>query len=145
MSAGLLRATDRYFAALGAYRDGDPSPIVTEMSAAALAAVANGRQLAGDILTIRQQWRDQIKARTDSSAWRLADQLFAQPVINVDRATTNLGVSAPAARASIATLVDAGVLTPTSDARRNRAWQATSVLAAIDEFSRRAGRRTAGR
>lgn len=145
VSAGLLRAIARYFAALSAYRDGDPSPIVTEMSAAALATVANGRQLADDILTIRQQWREQIKARTDSSAWRLADQLFAQPVINVDRATTDLGVSAPAARASITTLVDAGVLTPTSDARRNRAWQATSVLAAIDEFSRRTGRRTAGR
>lgn len=40
VSAGVLRATDRYFTALGAYRDGDPSPIVTEMSAAALAAVA---------------------------------------------------------------------------------------------------------
>ena len=145
VSAGLLRAPDRYFAALGAYRDGDPSPIVTEMAAAALAAVVNGRQLADDILTIRQQWREQIKARTDSSAWLLADALFAQPVINVDRAVTDLGVSAPAARASIATLVDAAVLTPTSDARRNRAWQATSVLAAIDEFSRRAGRRAAGR
>ena len=58
MHAALLRATDRYFAALGTYRDGDPSPIVTEMSAAALAAVADGRQLAGDILTIREQWRD---------------------------------------------------------------------------------------
>lgn len=145
VSAGLLRAPGRYFTALSAYRDGDPDPIVTEMSAAALAAVANGRQLAGDILMIREQWRDRIKARADSSAWRLADKLFAQPVINTDRAITDLGVSAPAARASIATLVDAGVLTPTSDARRNRAWQATSVLAAIDEFARRAGRRTAGR
>ena len=113
--------------------------------AARLARAAERRQLAGDILSIRQQWREQIKARTDSSAWRLADALFAQPVINVDRAVTDLGVPAPAARASLATLVDAGVLTPTSEARRNRAWQATSVLAAIDEFSRRAGRRTAGR
>ena len=145
VSAGLLHAPGRYFDALGAYRDGDLNPIVTEMSAAALAAVANGRQLAGDILGIRQQWREQIKARTDSSVWRLADALFAQPVINVDRAISDLGVSAPAARSSIATLVEAGVLTPTSDARRNRAWQATSVLAAIDDFSRRAGRRSAGR
>ncbi len=145
VSAGLLRATDRYFAALGAYRAGDPDPIVTEMSAAALAAVANGRQLARDILTIRQQWLDQIKARSDSSAWRLADLLFAQPVINTDRAVRDLGVSPPAARASIATLVEAEVLRPTSDARRNRAWQASEVLTAIDEFARRAGRRTAGR
>ncbi len=145
VSAGLLRATGRYFTALGDYRDGDPDPIVREMSAAALAAVANGRQLAGDILTIRQRWQDEIRARTDSSAWRLADLLVAQPVINADRAARDLGVSPPAARASIATLVEAGVLRPTSDARRDRAWQATEVLTAIDEFARRAGRRTAGR
>lgn len=66
-------------------------------------------------------------------------------MINVDHAITDLGVSAPAARASIATLVEAGVLTSISDARRNRAWQAPHVLTAIDEFSRRAGRRAAGR
>jgi hypothetical protein len=59
------------------------------VSAAALAAVANGRQLANDILELRQQWRDRVKARADSSAWRLADRLFAQPVINSDRATTD--------------------------------------------------------
>ena len=112
---------------------------------AALAAVANGRQLTGEVVAIRDAWRNQITARSDSSAWRLADALFSQPVINAERAATELDISARAARTAIDTLVTAGVLTATSDARRNRVWQAPQVLAAIDGFSQRAGRRTAGR
>ena len=145
VSAGLLRSPDRYFAALTAYRRGDIDPIVQEMSHAALAAVANGRQLTGEVVSVRDAWRNQITARSDSSAWRLADVLFSQPVINADRAATELDISARAARTAIDTLVTAGVLTATSDARRNRVWQAPQVLAAIDGFAGRAGRRTAGR
>jgi Fic family protein len=145
VSAGLLRSPDRYFSALTAYRAGDVDPIVQEMSHAALAAVANGRQLAKDVMETREAWRGQITARSDSSAWKLADVLFSQPVINADRAAIELKVSARAARSAIDTLVAADVLTPTSDARRNRVWQAPRVLASIDAFARRAGRRTTGR
>ncbi|NTW41891.1 MAG: Fic family protein [Cellulomonadaceae bacterium] len=144
VSAGLLRAPDRYFAALTAYRAGDVDPIVQEMSNAALAAVANGRQLAGEFVATREAWREQITARSDSSAWRLADVLFSHPVINADRAADELRISARAARSAIDTLVTAGVLTPMSDAQRNRVWQAPQVLGAIDAFARRAGRRAAG-
>ena len=144
VSAGLLRSPDHYFAALTAYRAGDIDPIVVEMSNAALAAVANGRQLSGEIASTRATWLTQIKARSDSAAWRLADVLFSQPVINAERAATELTISERAARNAIDTLVSAMVLTPTSDARRNRVWQAPQVLTAIDEFARRAGRRTAG-
>jgi Fic family protein len=145
VSAGLLRSPDRYFAALTAYRTGDADPIVAEMSNAALAAVANGRQLSAEIVSTRASWLTQIKARSDSSAWRLADVLFSQPVINADRAAVELEVSERVARTAIDTLVTAGVLTTTSDARRNRVWQAPQVLTAIDDFARRAGRRTSGR
>jgi Fic family protein len=145
VSAGLLRDTGRYVAALTAYRAGDIDPIVTEMSHAALSAVANGRQLSEEIVATRASWREQITARSDSSAWRLADVLFSQPVINADRAAAELDVSTRAARTAIDTLVSAGVLTATSDARRNRVWQAPQVLAAVDAFAYRAGRRIADR
>ncbi len=145
VSAGLLRSPARYFAALTAYRDGDVDPIVQEMSHAALAAVVNGRRLSDDIVQIRTAWMDQITARSDSSAWRLADLLFAQPVVNAERVAADLQISTRAARTAIDTLVHAGVLTATSDARRNRVWLAPQVITAIDEFSRRAGRRTVGR
>jgi Fic family protein len=144
VSAGLLRATDRYFTALTAYRSGDPQPIVVEMSHAAQAAVANGRQLAAELVATRELWRGQVDARSDSAAWRLVDLLVAQPVVNADRVAADLGISTRAARTTIDTLVAADVLTPISDARRGRIWQAPAVLAAMDAFARRAGRRAAG-
>ena len=38
-------------------------------------------------------------------------------------------------------LVATGVLTEITDARRNRAWVATEITAALDDFARRLGRR----
>ena len=140
-----MRGRGAFASALTAYCEGDIDPIVQEMSHAALSAVANGRQLAEEVVATREAWRVQITARSDSSAWQLADVLFSQPVINADRAANELEISTRAARSAIDTLVTAGVLIQTSDARRNRLWQAPRVLGSIDAFARRAGRRAAGR
>jgi len=53
VSAGLLTDIDAYFAALGAYRGGDPVPIVERFADATFAALANGRQLVADLHRVR--------------------------------------------------------------------------------------------
>ena len=47
------------------------------------------------------------------------------------------------AQRAIAPLVDAGVLTEFTGFRRNRMWQASEVLTALDDFAARARRRRA--
>ncbi|MBO0926764.1 hypothetical protein J1G44_20015 [Cellulomonas sp. zg-ZUI199] len=49
------------------------------------------------------------------------------------------------ARNAIEFLEAAGVLQAPSPGRRGRVWQATEVLAAMDAFAERAGRRRAAR
>ncbi len=141
VSAGLLRDPDRYFRALTAYREGAPEDIVRQVAEAALAATANGRQLAASIVDIRTRWRDRISARSNSSAWPLSDALFAQPVVTAEHVAELLGLSDRGARNTIDVLVRDGVLTSATTARRRQYWQAAEVLSAMDEFSRRAGRR----
>ncbi|MDR0417778.1 MAG: Fic family protein [Propionibacteriaceae bacterium] len=141
VSSGLLRDTASYFDALSAYRAGHPEPIIEQMAAAVLAAVGNARLLAADIAQIRQDWLDQVQARSDSSVWKLADLLFAQPVVTAAFAAAQLGVTDRAARNAIAALQAAGVLTPVRRQRRSQAWQADAILTAMDEFAARAGRR----
>lgn len=70
VSAGLLTDVERYFDARGSHRDGDPGPIVE-----AFAAVANGRELVGDLRAIRRGWDDRVTARRGATTWRVADLL----------------------------------------------------------------------
>lgn len=144
VSAGLLRDPEAYFRALTAYRAGDLEPIVTQVAQAATAAVANGRELASDVVRLRESWRDTISARSDSTAWALADHLFEQPVVTAEYVASALGVSDRGARNAIEVLQDAGILHAPSAGRRGRTWQASQVLDVMDAFAARAGRRRSG-
>lgn len=141
VSAGLLGDTDHYFRALTAYRSGDVRPIIETMTEAAHAAVANGRTLERDITSIAERWDDAVKVRSDSSVQRLKRLLLRQPVITTSLAASTLGLHFSTADTSVQKLVDAGILIQSSAGRRNRHWQASEVLQALDEFGARARRR----
>lgn len=142
VSAGLLSNTDAYFQALGSYRDGDPAPIVEQLSTASILAIVNGRHLVGDLRSIRERWNSQITARRDSAVHRVADLLIRQPVFDALTLQRELGITTGNARRYIDPLVAADVIIEFTDRARNRAWRAPEVLGAIDAFAERAGRRT---
>lgn len=141
VSAGLLVDTRHYFDTLTRYRQGELAPVVETLADASFRAIVNGRRLVDDLREVRQGWADSITARRDSSAWRLADLLVRQPVVDAALVVTELGVREENALRPIKTLVDAGVLTEFTGFRRNRMWQARDVIAALDDFAERAGRR----
>ncbi|WP_449374787.1 hypothetical protein [Arthrobacter psychrolactophilus] len=136
-----MHDTASYFEALGAYRAGDISPIVRAIADAAFAAVHNGRILVEDLETVRLEWRERVKARRDSSAYRLVDVLLRQPAIDSVTAAAQLGISTVNAQQAINRLVDAEVLVQISTGKRNRLWLAKDVVRVLDEFGARAKRR----
>lgn len=142
VSAGLLSDTDAYFATLTAYRQGDPAPAIREICAATERALINGRPLVDDLQRARARWKDVVVARRDAAAWRLADLLLQQPVVDTARVVRELRVTSNNAPRAIAPLVDAGVLVEFTGFKRNRLWQAAEVLDALDAFVSRAGRRS---
>jgi Fic family protein len=140
VSAGLLTDTDSYFAALTAYREGNPAPIVRRVSEAAVAAVVNGRQLVSELHAVRAGWNDKITARSDSAAWQIADLLLRRPVINTALLTEELGIESKHARRFLGPLSAAGIIVETSSGPRSRVWRSTEVIAALDAFAERARR-----
>jgi Fic family protein len=142
VSAGLLANTDAYFNALGAYREGSPAPIVERLSEASLLAVTNGRRLAADLRSIREEWNSRITARRDSAVHRVADLLIKHPVFNARLLQRELGITTGNARRYVDPLTDVGIIVEFTDRSRNRAWRAPEVLSAVDAFASRAGRRT---
>lgn len=141
VSAGLLADTGAYFDTLTAYRAGDPAPIVATLANASFAAITNARRLVADLRAVRAGWDDVIRARRGAGAWALADALIRQPVVDARSVAADLGTSVANTMRAIAPLVDAGVLTEFTGRKRNQLWQAGEVLAALDAFAERAGRR----
>ncbi|WP_202878329.1 Fic family protein [Kribbella jejuensis] len=142
VSAGLLTDTDAYFAALGAYRDGDPAPIITQFSRASFAAVGNGRELVTDLTVIYEDWQQNLPSRKGSAARRLLPHLLSQPAVTVAHVQEHLAVSQPAAQRAVDQLVDASILKQISTGKRDRAWIARDVITALDNFASRTGRRS---
>jgi Fic family protein len=141
VSAGLLADTDRYFAALTAYRDGDLVPIVTEVSQAVFPALENSRRLVREVTDLRALWGEHIGARRGAAAWRLADLVMTRPVVDARLVATQLEVTPANAQGAIDRLVEDGVLEQIGHGMRDRIWQATEVLEAMDAFAARAHRR----
>lgn len=142
VSAGLLVNVDTYFAALTSFRAGDPVPIVERFADAAFAAVQNGRQLADELRALRTEWNTRIRVRRDAAAWRLADVVLRHPVVNATLVADELGVGQNNAYRAIEPLVAAEVLVEFTNNKRDRLWRAPEVLAALDAFAARIGRRS---
>ena len=141
VSAGLLTNTSAYFDALTAYRLGDPAPMVIRLADAAFAAVVNGRRLVDELRTIRGGWNERVTARRDSSTWRVADFLMRHPVVDAQLLTAELNIPPNNVYRYLEPLERAGVLIEFTDRRRNRAWRSAEILAALDAFAARAGKR----
>jgi Fic family protein len=141
VSAGLLTDTRGYFDTLTAYREGNPAAIVEKLAQASFTAVSTGRQLIAELRTIRASWTDKIRARRGAGAWRLADALIRQPVVDAAAVAEALDVTPENALRAITPLAEAGVITEFTGFARNRMWQSAEVLSALDAFAARAGRR----
>lgn len=142
VSAGLLSDTSGYFDALTKYRLGDPVPVLTQFAGAAFRAVANGRQLVDELRQIRQRWQQLVNARSDSAVWRLADLLLRRPVVHARVVAEELDLDVGNVHRYIKPLLEARILVQSLDVKRNQVWRAAEVLAALDAFAARAGRRT---
>lgn len=142
VSAGLLHDVDRYFGALGAYREGDVEPIVTVFVDAAGTAVRNGNELFDDIRETRDKYDDALVGlRSDSAARAISGLLFEHPVVNADLVRSSFGVASQTAYRALDALVERGILSPGTSRKRNRVWVATEITDALDRFAARAGRR----
>lgn len=142
VSAGLLADTESYFAALNAYRAGDPNPIVARFGDASFAAVRNGRTLAADLADIHDRWSMSLTTRKTAAVWRVLPLLLSRPAITSPLLQEATGLSQPTADNIIRQLRDAGILTKASGTQRHVVWIANDVTRALDAFGVRARRRS---
>ena len=141
VSSGLLANTDAYFDALHAYQRGDVEPIVERFAESTFSATENGRQLAEDIRAARAGIDASLPGNPSESLRSTIDLIVREPAITADMLMELTGQSSSAAYRSINLLETIGALKPSSHIKGRKVWVAPAVIAALDEFALRAGRR----
>jgi len=133
---GLLRNTNSYFEALGAYRAGDAAKIIREFASASHYAAVTGRKLVDDLSAEQALARERLgNLRGQAGGWALLPHFIAQPVVNTTYVQEKLSMNAMSAVRALAQLTDAGILTETTGLRRNRVWQQSAILSILDEYA----------
>lgn len=142
VSAGLLADVSGYHRALTAYREGDPNPIVHAFAAAALRAVPNGRHLVTDLGEISEGWHEAARPRPESVKAKVLEFAITQPVFTAESIAATFGISPSNIYRYLKELQDIGILAMHGEHQGPRVWRAPAVLAAIDAFAERSGRRS---
>ncbi len=136
IASALVAHRELYFEALNHYRDGSARMLVAMLASATSNATAESWRTAESIHATRDQWHDAVGgSRPGTPLHRLLDLLTEQPIINLALVTDSLGVGAAEAEETIATLVDAGVLTRAKRSRRAPVWLAQQMLDDVHELS----------
>lgn len=143
VSAGLLSNVEGYHEALTAYRAGNVSPIIFAFADASLKAIENSRRLMQDIDDVTAGWRTIIKARSSSNVWPLLDVIARRPVLDAVTAARELGIQTPNVYPPLRALVEQGILKSKAEHLAGPFWRSDEILGAIDNFAKRAGRRSA--
>jgi len=106
-------------------------------AAACARAVEDAECFEATCQEIESKWRERVgKVRKGSSVDRLLSALPGTPVISLSSATSLLGVSKVQANAAITRLVETGVLKQVTVGRRNRAFEARTVIDAFADLER---------
>jgi Fic family protein len=140
VSSGLLTNTRLYFDSLGDYRQGNILPIIERFAESSMLAVENGRLLAEDIRTAQKEFVAKIGSAQES-VLKVLELLPREPAITAEMAADYAKVSQATAYRAVQRLEAAGVLTPAGKVRGVSVWLARDIIAALDDFAARAGRR----
>lgn len=136
ISAGLLVNVDRYFRALGSFREGDAGPIVREFASASRIAATTGTKLVDDLVDQLEDARARMKGiRSDAAVWRILPALIGQPAVNTKYLMNQLGIGEMAALRALAALTERGVLAETTGKARSRVWQHRGIFETLDAYA----------
>lgn len=146
VSAGLLHDVGRYMGALDAYHDGAVEPMIECLADALELAAVIGSRIASDVDEVLDGWASANTDRAGSASHRLPALLVKQPVVSVGFVASRLGITDRAARNLVETACERGILAKVGNAKRGAFYQATDLIAVLEEASSLEGiRRIAAR
>lgn len=138
ISVVLAADRSRYIEGLTWYRHGRVAEWVERFAGAAARAATLASSYLLAVTTLQDRWREALShgdnPRSDAAAWAVIDVLPAYPAIMSPVAAAATGRAKASIHQAIGQLVDAGVLSPLSESRRNQAWEAVGMLDLLESL-----------
>lgn len=135
LSAGLLHDIDAYLSALDAYHEGDPLPMVEQLTNALELAIVIGSRTGAAIDELMADWTERITQRRGSRIYDLPKLLVVQPVVDSSYVAEHLDLSQRGARDLLDLARSYGIVRPIGNARRSIYYQADELLTILDKTS----------
>lgn len=136
IASAIVAQRQRYFDMLGKYREGATTPIIGAFAGAARIAAKESQTTAKNLAEIPQQWATQVgRVRAASAIYEVLGRITASPVLTAPDAVRTMNAGESAVYRAIDRLVDAGVLIPLTDRKRNQVWGAVAILDEIEDLS----------
>ena len=140
LASALVARRDAYFDVLTSYREGDVEPIIWAFAQASTLAARESQVTAERMASFPEAWRDTLgPVRAGSATARLLEALPAMLVLSADEVEQVVGGATSALYRAVARLVDAEVLRPLTDRRRNQVWGVGDLLDELDDLNVRIG------
>jgi Fic family protein len=137
VSGTLLARKPEYYSALASVQlQAEWSPWVELLSDAVLESCTEAIHIAEDLLQLAQRWEATLKGvRSDSALRRLPRFLIGFPVLSVQQAARELGVSNQAANTALNRLLKEDILELVDEHRQwGRLFRAREVLERVDQL-----------
>jgi Fic family protein len=137
LASGLLAKRDDYFAALGDYRRGEPSPLIDLFARSARAAAICSRASIARIQALPEEWAAELRPRAGSAAAALIPAFHDHPVMTAREIERRSGSSEQQTYKAVNQLAAAGFIKEITGRKRDRVWVASELLAELDDLDRR--------
>lgn len=132
IATAIVTDRDRYFRLVNDYREGDIEAFALYLADAATRATAAATVSAQRLVALPAEWADRVGARAGSAAATLLGLLPSHPVVDAADVARLTGVTPSRAYAAVERLVEADVLRPITQSRRDMTWAAGDVLDEAD-------------
>jgi Fic family protein len=132
-------ARERYISGLTRFRADGVAEWVEQFAAATVKAARLGRAYVIAVGQLQDRWRNELREkkgalRSDAAAWAIIDLLPAHPMISAPVAVAITGRAKSRIYEAIEQLVEAGVLLPLSDGKRNQWWEVAGLIDLITQL-----------
>lgn len=138
IASAIVARTDRYFDLLDEYRTGKASPIILAFAQASRIAAHESLTTAKRLQQIPEEWRTRLgRVRSNSTTFWLLDTITTSPVITAEDVAGSFSAPTSSIYSSIQRLVDAGILSPLTNRKRDQVWGAVDILDELEDLSTR--------